>query len=182
MELDLADFQSVRKFAQSVTERFPHVNILINNAGILDGNGVLRNTKDHFESHMQVNYLGHFLLTNLLLDHLKKGAPGARVVCLGSTMHVLAHLDTEDLSLERAQSLGFGNFLPYNNSKLAHILFARELASRLEGTGVHTYSLCPGMIRTELFRNEAWYKQTIYSFNLLFAGSTISEVRVGITV
>ncbi|CAG7816773.1 unnamed protein product [Allacma fusca] len=134
MDLDLADLESVRKFAQSVTERFPHINILINNAGIMNGNGVLRNTKDHFEMHMAVNHLGHFLLTNLLVDHLKKGAP-SRVVFLASSMHVLAHLDTEDLNMERASSLGFANFLPYNNSKLANILVARELGRRLEGTG-----------------------------------------------
>ncbi|CAG7734837.1 unnamed protein product [Allacma fusca] len=179
MDLDLADFDSVRKFAYTVIERFPHINILINNAGILNGNGVLRNTKDHFEMHMAVNCLGHFLLTNLLLDHLKMGAP-SRVVFLTSSIHVLANLNLEDLNLERASSLGFGNFVPYSNSKLAIALIARELGRRLEGSGVHTYSVCPGMIRTELFRNETWYKQTIYRFNLFFAGMTVNEGVEGI--
>ena len=74
MELD--SLESVRKFCEQVISQFPHVNILINNAGVLDAtDGKLRKTRDGFETNMGINYLGHFLLTLLLLDHVKKAAP-----------------------------------------------------------------------------------------------------------
>ena len=76
MQLELDALASIRTFSEQVIKQFPHVNILINNAGVMDAtDGKLRKTKDGFESNMGINHLGHFLLTLLLLDHLKKAAP-----------------------------------------------------------------------------------------------------------
>jgi NAD(P)-dependent dehydrogenase (short-subunit alcohol dehydrogenase family) len=74
-ELDLADLNSVRKFAYSVREEFPEIHLLVNNAGVYFDCDMRQVTKDGFEIHMGVNHLGHFLLTNLLLDNLKRAAP-----------------------------------------------------------------------------------------------------------
>ena len=76
MRVELDSLASIRTFSEQIIKQFPHVNILINNAGVLDGtDGKLRKTKDGFETNMGINYLGHFLLTLLLLNHIKKASP-----------------------------------------------------------------------------------------------------------
>lgn len=79
MKLDLEDFDSITKFAQDFQKKFPYLNILINNAGMYSPNEKLGLTKDGYEKHFQVNHLGHFLLTNLLLSALRRGAPSRYV-------------------------------------------------------------------------------------------------------
>jgi len=145
MELDLSRLADVRTFATLVTERLPRLDVLVNNAGlILDERRV---TEDGFEMTFQVNHLGPFLLTNLLLAKLKESAP-SRIVNVASAAHRGAKLDFDDLQSERHFSVRV-----YGTTKLCNILFTRELARRLQGMGVTANSLHPGTVRTGFGRD-----------------------------
>ena len=147
MTLDLASFRSIRSFAADVLDRFDRLDVLLNNAGLI----LLRRqeTEDGFEETFGVNHLGHFLLTDLLVDRLEASAP-ARVVVVSSRAHKGARhgLDFDDLQAER----GYRWMDAYNKSKLANIYFTRELARRLDGTGVTVNALHPGFVRSEFGR------------------------------
>ena len=147
VQLDLASLDSVRKFAAKILEEEPHIDILINNAGVMAIPKRML-TQDGFEMQFGTNHLGHFLLTNLLLDRIKE-APSARIVNVSSKAHIRGNLDFDNLNSEKS----YTPWLAYGNSKLANILFTRSLAKRLEGTGVMTNSLHPGLIMTELSRH-----------------------------
>uniref|UniRef100_A0A8C0GLS5 Dehydrogenase/reductase 13 n=1 Tax=Chelonoidis abingdonii TaxID=106734 RepID=A0A8C0GLS5_CHEAB len=129
MSLDLASLDSVRAFAETFLRSEPRLDILINNAG---GN-LITESKDGFNLVFQVNHLGHFLLTHLLLERLKLSAP-SRVVIVASSAHRSGKIDFENLHKPVEGILQ--NFQAYCNSKLANILYARELANKLEGTDV----------------------------------------------
>nr|XP_002128635.1 retinol dehydrogenase 14-like [Ciona intestinalis] len=147
-QLDLASFASVRAFAKDVNENESRIDVLLNNAGImLIPKG---KTEDGFELHYGVNHLGHFLLTNLLLDLVKKSAP-SRIINVSSEAHRLGspRIDWDDMNYDNNYSAS----LAYNRSKLMNILFTRELSRRLEGTKVTANSLHPGVVRTELSRH-----------------------------
>jgi NAD(P)-dependent dehydrogenase (short-subunit alcohol dehydrogenase family) len=147
MPLDLASFQSIRSFASDVLDRLDGPDVLVNNAGLILQRR--RETQEGFEETFGVNHLGHFLLTDLLLERLRASAP-ARVVVVSSHAHKGARrgLDFDDLQAER----GYKWMDAYNKSKLANIYFARELARRLDGTGVTVNSLHPGFVRSEFGR------------------------------
>jgi NAD(P)-dependent dehydrogenase (short-subunit alcohol dehydrogenase family) len=141
--LDLADFASIRAFADQLTARHDRLDVLVNNAGaVLSARTV---TAQGFESTFGVNHLGHFLLTELLRDRLVMSAP-ARIVTVASTAHhyALTGLSFTDLQSER----GYHAYDAYAKSKLANILFTRELARRLDDTGVTANCLHPGAVRT----------------------------------
>lgn len=104
-------------------------------------------TKDGFETQLGVNHLGHFLLTNLLLDTLKASAP-SRIIVVSSLAHRFGVLNRDDLNSEKA----YNKFKAYSQSKLANILFTREMAKRLRGTGVTCNAVHPGVVKTELGR------------------------------
>jgi NAD(P)-dependent dehydrogenase (short-subunit alcohol dehydrogenase family) len=160
--LDLADLASVRAFAATVLARHPRISLLINNAGVM--NTPQQKTKDGFEMQFGTNHLGHFLLTELLLERLKASAP-ARIVTLSSTYHDVAqgregHIDFNDLQFEKKP---YDGWAAYAQSKLANVLHAKELAQRLQGTGVVAVSVHPGWVRTNLARNTmpVWVQNTI---------------------
>ncbi|CAL8285559.1 unnamed protein product [Lota lota] len=144
--LDLASLKSVHAFCQGIIEEEPRVDVLINNAGIYQC--PYSKTDDGFEMQFGVNHLGHFLLTNLLLDLLKRSAP-SRVVVVSSKLYKHAHIKFEDLNSEQHYDKAFA----YGQSKLANLLFSSELARRLQGTGVTANSLTPGIVRTNLGRH-----------------------------
>ncbi|KAM7172707.1 retinol dehydrogenase 14-like [Macrochelys suwanniensis] len=144
-ELDLASLRSVRSFCQRVLQEEPRLDVLINNAGIFQC--PYMKTEDGFEMQFGVNHLGHFLLTNLLLGLLKSSAP-SRIVVVSSKLYKYGEINFEDLNSEINYNKSFG----YSRSKLANILFTRELARRLEGTGVTVNVLHPGIVRTNLGR------------------------------
>ncbi|XP_016409623.1 retinol dehydrogenase 11-like [Sinocyclocheilus rhinocerous] len=144
--LDLASLQSVRALAKDVQQTEERLDLLINNAGIMMC--PQWNTEDGFEMQFGVNHLGHFLLTNLLLDLLKKSAP-SRVVNVSSLAHETGKIHFDDINLEK----NYDAHTSYQQSKLANVLFTRELAVRLKGTEVTTYALHPGVIHTELGRH-----------------------------
>ncbi|XP_021271318.1 dehydrogenase/reductase SDR family member 13 isoform X1 [Numida meleagris] len=138
MPLDLSSLRSVRAFAASFLQREPHLHLLINNAGVSAGG----TTEDGFSLPFQVNHLGHFLLTQLLLQRLQSSAP-SRVVIVASSAHCAGRLHMAELG--RSPRGPFAAFQDYCDSKLANVLHARQLAARLQGTGVTAYAVHPGM-------------------------------------
>jgi len=157
VELMICDFSSqnsIRQFASDFKERHDRLDVLVNNAGV-----VLRErsmTEDGLESTFAINHLGYFLLTNLLLDVLKKSAP-SRIVNVASTAHKYGKLDINSWVIGREYS----TFAAYANSKLANVLFTYELARRLEGTGVTANCLHPGGVGTNLFRGLPKFMQAL---------------------
>ena len=137
---DLSSMEQVRALAVRLG-KLPAVHVLINNAGLVVARRQL--TPDGFELSLAVNYLAPFLLTNLLLPTLTASAP-ARVVTVSSIAHRGAMLDVDDLQCERR----YLAMLAYANSKLADVLFTRELARRLDATKVTANCLHPGTVRT----------------------------------
>ena len=148
--LDLASLASVRQFAATVLEEEPRIDILINNAGVILWSR--KKTKDGFEMTFGVNHLGHFLLTNLLLDRLKESA-SARIVNVSSHFYSQGSIFFDDLNLERSYLLRGPR--AYSQSKLAIILFTRALAKRLslEGSQVTVNAVNPGNTRSRLPSN-----------------------------
>lgn len=141
--LDLADLTSVAACAEELTGRFDRLHVLVNNAGGIWSTRAL--TAQGFEQTFGVNHLGHFYLTRLLLDRLRASAP-SRIVNLTSFGHHFAPLGMryDDLQSER----GYVALEAYARSKLANLLFTRELARRLEGTGVTANAAHPGPVRS----------------------------------
>jgi len=140
---DLNDLASVKKAATEFKKKYSQLHVLVNNAGfmVLDQ----KKSADGFEATFAVNYLAHVLLTESLLDVLKSSAP-ARIIHLSSSVHKRAKLNLDDLMFEQAKYKGF---TAYANSKLANILYSHHLAKRLQGTGVTSNALDPGMVDTE---------------------------------
>ncbi|XP_043404044.1 retinol dehydrogenase 12 isoform X1 [Chelonia mydas] len=145
-KLDLADTKSIREFAENFLAEEKELHILINNAGVMLC--PYSKTADGFEIHLGVNHLGHFLLTFLLLECLKQSAP-ARIVNVSSLAHHGGRIRFHDLQGEKCYNWG----LAYCHSKLANVLFTRELARRLQGTGVTANSLHPGSVNSRLGRH-----------------------------
>lgn len=149
--LDLGNLDSVRACAASFLEDTDRpLHVLLNNAGLAGTSG---RTDDGFQRTFGVNHLGHFLLTELLLDRLRASAP-ARIVNVSSKAHYNAKgIDWDSLRSPTTTPKALPH---YNVSKLANVLHAKELARRLEGTGVTTYSLHPGVIASDVWRNVPW--------------------------
>ena len=157
---DFASQASVRSLAAEVLDRYPKLDVLVNNAGAINSSREL--TEDGIELTWAVNHLGPFLLTNLLLDRLKESAP-ARIVTTASDAHKGAKIPFDDLNAERSyRARGFGR---YGETKLANILFTAELGRRLEGSGVTANCFHPGLVATGFNRNNG----PIMSFLMLFA-------------
>jgi NAD(P)-dependent dehydrogenase (short-subunit alcohol dehydrogenase family) len=144
---DFSSLASVRGIAAEVLERWPRLDVLVNNAGLMLGSR--RETVDGHEMTFQVNHLGPFLLTNLLRDQLAAGAD-ARVVNVASAAHSSARkgLDFDDLQAQRYRS-----YQVYARSKLANILFTRELARRWNDTGVTVNAVHPGFVASDFGRD-----------------------------
>ncbi|XP_068146887.1 retinol dehydrogenase 13-like isoform X1 [Drosophila tropicalis] len=155
-QCDLSSLDSIRHFIAEFKREQEQLHVLINNAGVMRCPRSV--TKDGFEMQLGVNHMGHFLLTNLLLDLLKKSAP-SRIVNVSSLAHTRGEINTADLNSEKSYDEGKA----YNQSKLANVLFTRELAKRLEGSCVTVNALHPGVVDTELFRHMGF-------FNSFFAG------------
>ncbi|XP_043065808.1 retinol dehydrogenase 12 [Drosophila bipectinata] len=156
--LDLGSLQSVRNFVERFKAEETRLDLLINNAGVMACPRSL--TADGFEQQLGVNHLGHFLLTNLLLDRLKQSAP-SRIVVVSSAAHLLGRINRDDLMSEKKYSKFLG---AYSQSKLANILFTRKLATMLKDTGVTVNCCHPGVVRTELnrhFSGPAWMKSAL---------------------
>lgn len=153
--LDLGDFDSVRGCAKEFLARDLPLHLLINNAGLAGTKGL---TKSGFELAFGTNHLGHFLLTQLLLDRIKASAP-ARIVTVASRAHTrVSGLDFDHV---QAPTSGRAGLPEYGRSKLANVLFSAELGRRLAGTGVTTYSLHPGVVATDVWRELPGFLQPL---------------------
>lgn len=157
MQLDLSKFSSVRAFAEEYKQKHEPLDLLINNAGIMIPPYEL--TEDGFESQLGVNYLGHFLLTGLLLPVLEK-TPRSRVVSLSSNAHKNGKIHFDDLNFKKKYSA----FAAYSQSKLACLMFSKELQRRLEKSGSKVLSVAvhPGMSDTNLFKHVPKFVTTIF--------------------
>jgi NAD(P)-dependent dehydrogenase (short-subunit alcohol dehydrogenase family) len=142
---DLATLAGVRRLAEELLARCDRIDVLVNNAGAMPGRREL--TADGLELTFAVNHIAPFLLTNLLLERLRESTP-ARVVTTSSVAHTGGLIDLDDLQLERRWT----GMRAYSSSKLANVLFTRELARRLDGSGVVANCFHPGVIRTRLTR------------------------------
>lgn len=183
MELDLADLDSVRQFAEQFKESHEELHLLINNAGVM-APPKRRETSDGFEIQIGTNHLGHFALTGHLLETLAK-TRGSRVVVVSSLAHKGGKVDFDDLNSKRS----YTPFKAYGQSKLANLLFTYELQRRLGEAGVETIAVAahPGWTATNLQDNSKLFK----SLNPLFAqkpamgalptlyAATVDDVRGG---
>lgn len=165
LQLDLASLKSVSKFAQSFLKMNLPLDILILNAGVMKSPGQMyigqslnygfETTEDGFEYHIGVNHIGHVHLTNLLLNKLKKSSP-SRIISVSSSAEMSApesgmkfvDWNPKDGKMPATYEDGEG----YGQSKLANLMYTKELASHLNGTGVTAYAVHPGVITTELGR------------------------------
>jgi retinol dehydrogenase 14 len=148
---DMSSQAEVRRLAVAVLDAYPRLNVLVNNVG---GFWAHRHpTVDGLELTFAVNHLASFLLTNLLLDRLKASAP-ARVVTVSSHVQAEGRIDFDDLQGAR----DYSGQAAYSQSKLANVMFANELARRLEGSHVTATSLHPGFVRTDFgAEDQAWF-------------------------
>ena len=150
LPLDLASLASVRDAATAFLASDRPLHILVNNAGLAGQRG---RTQDGFEIAFGVNHLGHFLLTQLLLDKLREHAP-ARIINVASQGHYRPRTVAFDSLRQSTASLT--GLDEYNVSKLCNVLFTQELARRLAGSGVTTYALHPGVIASDVWRSVPW--------------------------
>lgn len=139
---DLSSMEQVRDVATTIKARYDALHVLINNAGLIAWNRRL--TADGYEETFAVNHLAPFLLTNLLLELIKTSAP-ARIINLSSSAHSMGKMYFDDLMFEEKYSA----MKVYAQSKLANILFTRELANKLSGSNVTVNAVMPGVINSE---------------------------------
>eukprot|EP00854_Cymbomonas_tetramitiformis_P010138 gene10138-11995_t len=161
LQLDLGSLSSVDDFAAAFLALNLPLHLLVLNAGIMKSPGAsfvgqemtygFEMTTDGFETHMGVNHIGHFHLTSLLKEVLIASAP-ARIVSVSSAAEAAAYDEGMRFDLWTQRGDDYEDGKAYGQSKLANVLFARELAARLAGTGVTAYSCHPGVIKTELAR------------------------------
>lgn len=166
MQLDLADMESIREFSEAFHKQYQQLDILINNAGIMDP-ASREITKQNFEVQFGVNHLGHFLLTGLLLDIIKK-TPKSRIVIQSSVTHKLAYYKPDiyfdDLNWEKS----YVSLHAYAQSKLANLLFAYELDRKLKANNIDTIVTAahPGGTKTNLQKTAGFFVNVIFN-NLL---------------
>ena len=167
----LCDFSrqaDVRRLAEEILQRFDRLDVLVNNAGTVFAKRTL--TDDGIEATFAVNHLGYFLLTQLLLDRIVRSAP-ARIVIVASIAHRRATMDFDDLFFER----GYSVIKAYGRSKLANILYSRQLAQKLAGTGVTVNCLHPGTVNTEIWSHGPLWTRPFLAVIRRFAFIPVEE-------
>lgn len=177
---DLASQKSIMQFVERFNSEHQRLDILINNAGIM--RCAHTKTEEGIEMQLGVNHMGHFLLTNLLLDKLKASAP-SRIINVSSVAHHKGQINKEDLNSDRH----YDEAAAYNQSKLANLLFTRELARRLQGTGVTVNAVHPGIVDTEIVRHMSFFNSTLSAIFLkpfiwMFIKSPVQGARTTVYV
>ena len=161
---DLSILAEMKQAGREIAAAEPRVDVLINNAGNIFP--TLQVTPDGLECTFATNHMAYFVLTHELRERLVASAP-ARVVNTASAAHIGHSLDFDDLQLSKR----YGIMTAYGRSKLANILFTRELARRLAGTGVTANCLHPGLVATGLGQRTGGFFALAVRFVMLFAGS-----------
>jgi NAD(P)-dependent dehydrogenase (short-subunit alcohol dehydrogenase family) len=175
VRLDLASLASVRKAAAELTERYPRLDLLINNAGVMTP--PYGRTEDGFEMQIGTNHLGHFAFTGLVLGLLLE-VPGSRVVTVSSLGHWAGRINFGDLQSERR----YRRLRAYAQSKLANLLFTYELQRRLAAAGAPTIALAahPGGARTHLGRHVPGMRQLMPTAHLTaISGRVVQNAQMG---
>ena len=138
---DLGDYESIRNFTKAVKEKYDHIDILVNNAGFISLDR--QETKEGLERQFGINHIGHFLLTKELLELMGKGS---RIVNVASGAHKTGKIHFDDINLTK----GFNVIKAYSQSKLANVLFTRELARRVADRGITVNCCHPGAVATNI--------------------------------
>lgn len=165
LPIDLADFASIRSFASALLQRGEPLHLLINNAGVAGARG---RTKSGFELLWGVNHVGTFLLTQLLLERVLQSASAqapARIVTVASRAHY--QCKKLDLDLVQRPTQTVAALPEYAASKLANVLFSAELARRVAGKHVNTYSLHPGVVATDIWRGVPWPFRSLIKLGMI---------------
>jgi NAD(P)-dependent dehydrogenase (short-subunit alcohol dehydrogenase family) len=151
---DFASLADVRGLAHELLASYPRIDVLVNNGGTVHDKRTV--TRDGHEATFQVNHLAGFLLTELLLDRIRASAP-ARIVTTSSIGHFNGTMDFDDLGFTH----GYQILRAYSRSKLANVLHTRDLARRLEGTGVTANCLHPGAVATNIWSGAPWFARPV---------------------
>ncbi|XP_024174920.1 short-chain dehydrogenase TIC 32, chloroplastic isoform X2 [Rosa chinensis] len=173
--LDLSSMASVRKFAEEYNSKGLPLNILINNAGVMVDKFKL--SQDNIELDFATNHLGHFLLTNLLLENMKhtsrKSSIEGRIVNVSSLGHRYTYREGIRFEIinDKSRYKSYKNYVAYAESKLANILHANELTRRLKVKGFSANSLHPGTIRTNIMRNDISVKCKLHLLKTIQQGA-----------
>ena len=146
VETDLSDLRSVRAAAAAIADRLDRIDLLINNAGVMAS--PLMRTAQGYEMQLGTNHLGHFVLTNALLDRF---AAGTRIVNLSSRGHLISGMRWNDLNYDDESA--YDRWQAYGQSKTANVLFTVEAERRWGPDGVHSFAVHPGAVITELARH-----------------------------
>jgi NAD(P)-dependent dehydrogenase (short-subunit alcohol dehydrogenase family) len=154
---NLSSQASIHQLANEFLERYESLDILINNAGVFLSRRFT--TVDGIEYTFAVNHLAPFLLTNLLFERIKASSP-SRIITTSSVAHRGAHINFDNLQFERGR---YNGVEAYRQSKLANILFTKELARRSRGSGVTSNCFHPGGVRTNLVQSSPWYYRLIWA-------------------
>jgi len=167
---DFASQKQIWELAKVFRSRHDSLHVLVNNAGTVFARRILN--EDGIEATFAVNHLGHFLLTQLVLDLLVKSAP-SRIVNVASTAHYRGTLDFKDLMFER----GYKIMRAYSRSKLANVLFTRELARRLAGTGVTVNALHPGAVASNIWSGAPRWARPLFALAKRFMISSAEGAK-----
>ena len=170
---DLTSLSAVRGLVADFAARYPRLDVLINNAGVMVPTRLI--TADGFETTHQVNYLSPFLLTQLLLDKLMQSEQG-RIINLTSSVYSIGKVDPDDLQGERRYSA----IKAYADSKLALLLFTLELANRLRETRVTANAVHPGVVRTQMLTTAQGLFKLIALLATPFASSPETGARTSV--
>jgi len=158
MQLDLADFSSIKNFVSEFRNKYKRLDVLLNNAGIMISPYFL--TKDGLEGQNGINHFGHFALTGQLID-LIKSTPGSRIVNVSSNAHKYGTMDFDNLLFEDGKD--YSPLKSYSRSKLGNLLFTYELQRKFTSNGSDTIAVAahPGASKTNLVKyveNKWWFK------------------------
>lgn len=167
VETDLSDLQSVRTAAAQIADRLDRIDLLINNAGVMAA--PLMRTAQGYEMQLGTNHLGHFVLTNALLDRF---AAGTRIINLSSRGHLISAMRWDDLNYDDESA--YEKWQAYGQSKTANVLFTVEAERRWGPRGVHSFAVHPGAVITELARH-----LTLEDVTARLAGHQVVDVSQG---
>ena len=154
---DLSSQASIRQLANEFLETYESLDILVNNAGVFLSKRIT--TVDGIEYTFAVNHLAPFLLTSLLFERIKASSP-SRIITTSSVAHRGAYINFDNLQFERGR---YNGVEAYRQSKLANVLFTKELARRSRGSGVTSNCFHPGGVRTNLVQSSAWHYRLIWA-------------------
>lgn len=148
---DLSSIGAVKRLGQQVVERYPKLDVLLNNAGAI--NMTRETTVDGFERTFATNHLAYFVLANAVLPSLRRAAPGARIVNVSSDAHRVGALNFDDL-----QATAYNSWMQYGRSKLCNLLFTLELAERVKADGITVNALHPGFVASDFLSKGGLWK------------------------